>query len=350
MPETITIVGAGMMGTALCWPLCDNGHTVRLVGTPLDEEIIHSIRKTGVHPKLERKIPATVMTFLCDELPGALRGAGVVVNGVSSFGTDWFVEMVAPRLVPGVPVIAVTKGLHVLPDGDVQPLPDFIAERLPAGMHEKVSLNAIAGPCIAHELAVRRQTCVVFTGHDLSILRSLKSVFATRYYHIRMSTDLKELEICAALKNGYALGIGIAVGMFDKSGSDGLAQMYNPQAALFAQSCLEMRLLIKALGGKEEHASWLPGAGDLYVTVYGGRTLRLGRLLGQGFSMAQALDQMAGVTLESVEIITRLAGALLVLEGRGLVQSGQFPFLQFLDGVINHDEPVAFPWDRFCLV
>ena len=44
----IAVVGAGVMGTALTWPLADNGHQVRLVGTHLDEEIIESY--TYPHP------------------------------------------------------------------------------------------------------------------------------------------------------------------------------------------------------------------------------------------------------------------------------------------------------------
>jgi glycerol-3-phosphate dehydrogenase (NAD(P)+) len=36
----ITIVGAGMMGSAMSFPARDNGHQVRLVGTPLDRDII----------------------------------------------------------------------------------------------------------------------------------------------------------------------------------------------------------------------------------------------------------------------------------------------------------------------
>ena len=36
----ITVVGAGMMGSAITFPAAHNGNTVRLVGTPLDERII----------------------------------------------------------------------------------------------------------------------------------------------------------------------------------------------------------------------------------------------------------------------------------------------------------------------
>ena len=113
----ITIVGAGMMGTAMCWPLADNHHTVRLVGTPLDEQIVASLNTNRIHPKLERSIPAGVAVFGVDELARALEGADLVIGGVSSFGVSWMASEVLPRLPPGVPLLSVTKGLEDLPDG-----------------------------------------------------------------------------------------------------------------------------------------------------------------------------------------------------------------------------------------
>ena len=43
----VTVIGAGMMGTALCTPLVDAGHEVRLCGTHLDREIVAYYRATG---------------------------------------------------------------------------------------------------------------------------------------------------------------------------------------------------------------------------------------------------------------------------------------------------------------
>ena len=45
--STIVVVGSGMMGSALAVPLCENGHHVRLVGSPLDREIIEHGRRTN---------------------------------------------------------------------------------------------------------------------------------------------------------------------------------------------------------------------------------------------------------------------------------------------------------------
>lgn len=345
----IAIIGAGMMGSALCWPLSDNGHTVRLVGTNLDEDIISACQSSGIHPKLQRQLPPGVIPFSYTKIPDALRGAEVIVSGVSSFGVDWFAETVGPFLKPDIPVIAVTKGLDDQPNGDLHILPVATNDRLPEGKKDQISLNAIGGPCISHELAARRHTGVVFCGTGLQELEKLRDFFTTDYYHIRLSTDVTGVEVCAALKNAYALGVGLAMGMMDQQGPDGLANMYNPQAALFGQSCLEMRRLLQITNGGVENVSWLPGAGDLFVTVFGGRTMRLGRLLGQGLSFHEARRRLAGETLESVEIITRVARALPKLANRGVTRLEYFPLMHHMDQIVNHDQVVNIPWNNFFL-
>jgi glycerol-3-phosphate dehydrogenase (NAD(P)+) len=343
----VTIVGAGMMGTAMCWPLADNGHTVRLVGTPLDEEIIASIRASRIQPRLQRAIPEGVEAFTVSELPQALEGARLVVGGVSSFGVDWLAEAVGPHLAAGVPVLSVTKGLEDQPDGTLLTLPEALERKLPARLRGRTSLNAIGGPCIAHELAACRQTAVVFTGKEASTLETLRGMLSTPYYHVWTSTDLAGVETCAAMKNAYAMGVCLAAGMMEQAGPDGLAHMYNAQAALFAQSCLEMRRLLKVVGGGEDNVSWLPGAGDLFVTIFGGRTRQLGMLLGQELPFAEARQSLAGVTLESVEIITRVARALPKLEARGLTRTEDFPLLLHMNAILNRGAHVDLPWEKF---
>jgi glycerol-3-phosphate dehydrogenase (NAD(P)+) len=345
----IAIIGAGMMGSALCWPLSDNRHTIRLVGTFLDEEIISACQASGIHPKLQRRLPPGVTPYSFTQIADAVHGADVIVSGVSSFGVEWFARTAGLFLEPGIPVIAVTKGLEDQPDGDLHTLPVVTNALLPQSKQDRISLNAIGGPCISHELAARRPTAVVFCGKSLRDLEKLRDIFTTDYYHIRLSTDVTGVEVCAALKNAYAMGVGLAMGMMDKEGPDGLANMYNPQAALFGQCCLEMRRLLQITNGGVENVSWLPGAGDLFVTVFGGRTMRLGRLLGQGLSFAEARQRLAGETLESVEIITRVARALPKLVARGITRAEYFPLLFFMDQIINHDRAVNIPWQDFFL-
>ena len=343
----VTIIGAGMMGTAMCWPLADNQHEIHLVGTPLDGEIIARLQRDGYHLTLERQVPPEVKPYQVKQLGAVMEDSDLVISGVSSFGVDWFAAAVGPLLNENQPVLAVTKGLEDQPNGDLWSLPRALRAKLPPHLRDTTSLNAIGGPCIAHELAARRHTGVVFAGRDPAVLQRLREKLAAPYYHISLSTDLVGVEVCAAMKNAYALGVGLAVGMMEAAGPDGLARMYNPQAALFGQAVLEMRRLLSILGGGPQNTHWLPGPGDLYVTVFGGRTVQLGRMLGKGITFEEARLQMAGVTLESVEITTRVARALRKLAGRSLVTLEDYPLLLHLDEIINQGKSVRIPWNRF---
>ena len=82
----ITVLGSGIMATALATPLTDNGHEVRLVGTHLDREIISSIQLTGVHPNLGLEVPAGVTAYQLEEAAQAFDGVDLVMSGVNSFG------------------------------------------------------------------------------------------------------------------------------------------------------------------------------------------------------------------------------------------------------------------------
>ena len=124
---TVAIVGAGLMGTAVSFPLCDNGHAVRLVGTHLDGEIITSCRKRRWHPGLKREIPAIVRPYFVDEMAEALDGAEVIVSGVNSDGVHWIGQALGPHVQIGQVIIAVTKGLQVAENGDLIIFPDALA-------------------------------------------------------------------------------------------------------------------------------------------------------------------------------------------------------------------------------
>ena len=121
----VTIVGSGMMGSALVFPAMANGNEVRLVGTHLDKGIIDTCKATNRHPKFERDFPDGVKYYYIEELADALNGADIVIGGVSSFGVDWFGEFVLPKISEAVPVLSVTKGLICDNDGKLTCYPHY---------------------------------------------------------------------------------------------------------------------------------------------------------------------------------------------------------------------------------
>lgn len=343
----LVVLGAGMMGTALAVPLVDAGHTVRLIGTHLDRDIIESLRDKSYHPKLRYEVPRSIDPHQVEDLGDLLPKADAVMLGVSSAGVKWAGEKLAPLLKPDQPVLMVSKGLHLRGD-DLVILPEVLRSTLPPELRKLVAPSAVGGPCIAGELARRVPTCVVFAGTDENVLVRLRALAQTGYYRIQVSTDAVGVEVCAALKNAYAMGIGFAQGLHEAGGGmAGSVAMHNYEAAVFAQAIVEMNRIVKVLGGRAENVVGLPGVGDLNVTCNGGRTGRFGRFLGMGLGVDESVRRMEGATLECLEILEVMRQALPMLERRGLPASRDLPLLVHLIDVALDDAPVAMPFEHF---
>ena len=339
----ITIIGSGMMGSALAFPARENGHTVRLTGTPLDREIIAACRATGQHPKFDRPFPDGVEFYQFDEADKALEGVDMIIGGVSSFGVDWFADCVLPIIPDGVPVLTVTKGLLCNEDGSLTCYPHFWQKKLDE-LGKTNELCAVGGPCTSYELVAHDQTIVAFCGKDKMTLEKLKQFMETDYYHIITTEDVIGIESAVALKNGYALGVALTIGEnFKRCGAEELH--YNSQAAVFLQASREMKKLVEWMNGTEE--SYFVGIGDLYVTVYGGRTRKVGILLGEGFSIDEALEKLQGVTLESLVVAGRVAKALKIQAAQGKLDLRDYPLLLHVDSIVTDKKPVDIPWNEF---
>jgi glycerol-3-phosphate dehydrogenase (NAD(P)+) len=87
--------------------------------------------------------------------------------------------------------------------------------------------------------------------------------------------------------------------------------------------------------------------GDLFVTCQGGRTSRLGRWLGLGLSLPEAIAAMEGATLESLDVIGVWAEALPVLERQELLKPDELPLLRHLCAIVTDDSPADVPFGEF---
>ena len=210
--------------------------------------------------------------------------------------------------------------------GDLRILPEVLAGEVPEDLREQVSWSAIAGPSIAGEVAVRRDTCVVFTGRDAGVLEEMAGLFRTPYYHVWTSTDFVGVEVCAAAKNCYALGAGFMEGILDREGeSEAQYRNYDYGAALFGQATRELGRFMELLGGERETPYGLAGVGDMFVTSMGGRNVKVGRLVGSGLRFSEARGRMPGVTLEGAAAIEVIGGALPKLTERGIIGARGLP-------------------------
>lgn len=339
----ITIIGAGMMGSALAFPARENGHEVHLVGTHLDREIIETSKKTGRHPKFHRDFPRGIEYYQIEEVDNAISGADLVIGGVSSFGVDWFGDTILPRIPDGTPVLTVTKGLIDVGNGRLMTYPEYWKEKLNG---RNVPLCAVGGPCTSYELVAKDQTEVTFCGFDSAAAAFAKRLMQTDYYHISTSTDVIGVESAVALKNSYALGVALTIGLNQARFGVDSEPHFNSQAAAFGQGILEMARLLDYQGAYTTENLSL-GAGDLYVTVFGGRTRKIGVLLGRGLDIDEALRELDGVTLESLVVSRRVASAVKTAAKAGKLDLSAFPLLMHIDDIIENKAKVNIPWEKF---
>jgi glycerol-3-phosphate dehydrogenase (NAD(P)+) len=337
------------MGSAMAFPAADSGQKVTLIGTHLDEAIIDSIKGNGHHPSLNIAMPPGIDALhLKDFTPGCVTGADMIIFGLASAGIDWAIEQASSVLKRPIPIVMITKGLA--PNGEtIEVLPVKVARELRARLGFDVPVLAVGGPCIAGELAARRDTGIVITGQDMALVNETIARLGTDYYHARASADVIGVEVCAAFKNFLAIGVGTAAGRLERDGKgDNGALMHNAAASLFNQALRELAVLVEALGGDPATAFGPAGLGDLYVTCQAGRNSRMGRLLGLGLTYCQAKDQhMAHETVEGAELGIACGPTLRRMMETGRLDRKELPMVQAILSTLLDDAPFEANWQAF---
>ncbi|GFP21462.1 glycerol-3-phosphate dehydrogenase (NAD(P)+) [Candidatus Hakubella thermalkaliphila] len=334
----VVIVGAGVMGSALTIPLADNGHEINLWGTRYDQEVIESIRKTQTHPRLGLALPANLQLFALDEMAHSVKEREIILLGVASGGIRSVMEMLEPFLEPGMVIVNVAKGLEEMEDGEIITIPQVIERALPEEIRSHVPVVAIGGPSKAREVALRVPTSVVFASSNIQAAQRCRKIFTTPRYTVQVTSDVIGVEVGAALKNGYAIALGMCDGLKKR---EGVETMNNTKSTFFAQAAQEMALLSRMLGGRSSTVMGLAGVGDLYVTSAEGRNITLGELIGSGLPTSQALEEMRKrrETVEgypAIGIGYRLARKL---EDSGKLRMNQLPLLKALWSILYEDKP-----------
>jgi glycerol-3-phosphate dehydrogenase (NAD(P)+) len=142
----------------------------------------------------------------------------------------------------------------------------------------------ISGPCHAEEIANEKKSYLTFSCKKKSFAKEISKYFANAYVSIKTSKDLEGTELASALKNVYAIAVGISLA---------LGYGDNFRAVLVSESVREMqRFLSKSTNSKRKilNSAYL---GDTIVTCYSphSRNRQLGILLGEGKSLEEALTQ-----------------------------------------------------------
>lgn len=271
----IGIIGAGSWGTALTLLLHNNGHEVVLWSIIRDE--VEMLKTKRQH---ETKLPGVVLPGdiqITDDLKEAMDSKDVLVLAVPSPFTRSTSRMMREYLKKGQIVVNVAKGIE---EHTLYTLTDIMEEEMPG-----VDAAVLSGPSHAEEVGKGLPTTCVAGAHSRETAEYLQNIFMSPTFRVYTSPDMLGIELGGSLKNVIALAAGTA---------DGLGYGDNTKAALITRGIAEIARLGIKMGGKAETFYGLTGIGDLIVTCASvhSRNRRAGYLLGKGYTMQEAMDEV----------------------------------------------------------
>jgi glycerol-3-phosphate dehydrogenase (NAD(P)+) len=333
----IAILGAGAMGSALATPLRAAGWEVALWGTWLDDHLLAAARAGDPHPRTDVRVADGVELFDSGDLEQALDGADLAVLAVASVGVLDVAGRALDGLVRTRAVLLTSKGFSPDAAGRVRLLPEALRELATERGVELPPVVAVGGPCKANEVAAGRFTASIFGCADRSVAEEAAGSIRTDAYRAAVTDDEAGVEICAPMKNVYAIALGLADGLQERDDEP----YHDLKAATFARALQEMVALSAMVGARSETAMGLAGAGDLEVTGLSGRNKVYGSRIGRGETPSEALDAMAAAE-QTVEGVPAAKLARDLVDQRDAGAWDDLPLLRAVLAILDDDpDPVA---------
>lgn len=271
----ISVIGAGSWGIALSVLLHKNGHEVT-IWSIIEDEVKMLIREREHKDKLPGVIISDDIKITSD-LEDAVKERDMLVLAVPSPYVRSTSALLKPYVKEGQIIVNVAKGIE---ESTLCTLTDIIEEEIMG-----VQACVLSGPSHAEEVGRGIPTTCVAGAKKRETAEFIQNTFMNSVFRVYTSPDILGIELGGALKNVIALAAGIA---------DGLGYGDNTKAALITRGIAEISRLGIMMGGKAETFYGLSGIGDLIVTCASmhSRNRRAGILIGKGFTMDEAMDEV----------------------------------------------------------
>lgn len=271
----VSVLGAGSWGTALAVLLKNNGHTVTLWSHRQSQvdEIVSTHRNESKLPGID--LPMDIC--YTSDLVQAVKNTDLIVMAVPSIATRSTAEKIRELLPQGSQIISVAKGFE---EKTLYTQTQIISDVIP-----NACVGALSGPSHAEEVIRGLPTLVVAASKDRRLAILVQELFMNESFRVYVSPDVTGVEIGGSVKNVIALAAGM---------SDGIGFGDNSKAALITRGIKEISSLAVSMGANPRTLAGLSGIGDLIVTCQSrhSRNRKAGYLIGQGYSMQEAMDHV----------------------------------------------------------
>ncbi|GDY37446.1 NAD(P)H-dependent glycerol-3-phosphate dehydrogenase [Acidovorax sp. NB1] len=282
----IIVLGAGAWGSAVAMSAAQHpaGHAVTLWAR--DAAQAQSMRAQSENARYLPGIALPPSLTVADgDFSMLLPGADLVIVATPMAALRGMLQALRGCTAP---VAWLCKGFEAVSAGAESASFGLLAHEVQAQVAPDLIAGVFSGPSFAQEVALGQPTALVAASPHAAVRDALVAAFHSPSVRVYANEDIVGVEVGGAVKNVLAIATGLC---------DGLALGLNARAALVTRGLAEMTRLGLALGARPDTFMGLSGLGDLVLTATGdlSRNRRVGMLLAQGQTLAQAVESLGHV-------------------------------------------------------
>lgn len=286
-PLKIAVLGGGSFGTAMANLSSKNGCDVTL--WVRDKRSVKSMQKTHINKKYLPDHKLDERLQFTHDLQAAVKGKDLIFVAVPSSAFRETLQKIAP-FISAQAIVSLTKGME---KDSFALMSDVIADELP-----NVAFGVMSGPNLAKEIMNNMPSATVIASQSAALRLAVQKALHSAFFRVFASDDLIGVELGGALKNIYAIAMGMAAA-YDIG--------ENTKAMILTRALAEMSRFGVQAGANPLTFLGLSGVGDLYATCSStlSRNYQIGNMLGRGMSLDQAIKKL-GQTAEGINTIQQV--------------------------------------------
>ena len=283
----LAFLGGGSFGTAMANLAARNGCDTTL--WVRNKRTVKAMVKTQTNKKYLPGYKLDDRLKYSHDLAASVKDKDIIFIAVPGLAFRETLKNIAP-FISGQSIVSLTKGME---KDTFAMMSDIIKEVLP-----EVNFGVMSGPNLAIEIMKNMPSATVIASESEPLRHAVQAALHSAFFRVFASDDICGVELGGALKNIYAIAMGMAAA-YDVG--------ENTKAMILTRALAEMSRFGVEAGANPLTFLGLSGVGDLYATCSSelSRNYRIGNMLGRGMDIDAAVKKL-GQTAEGVNTIQQV--------------------------------------------
>ncbi|NCI79584.1 NAD(P)H-dependent glycerol-3-phosphate dehydrogenase [Acinetobacter kanungonis] len=283
----VTVLGGGSFGTAMANTAVRNGCDTKI--WIRDEAVAEEINRTHVNQRYLPDFQLETGLVAVSDVEQAVRDRDIILVAIPSHSFRDVLKQIRP-FISSQAVVSLTKGIEA---NTFCFMSDIIQQEL-----LEVPFGVLSGPNLAKEIVAGQPAGTVIASDSELVRYAVQQALHSALFRVFASDDVHGVELGGALKNIYAVAMGMAAAY--NVGE-------NTKSMLLTRALAEMSRFAVKLGANPLTFLGLSGVGDLFATCNSplSRNYQIGFALGKGKTLEQATKEL-GQTAEGINTVVQV--------------------------------------------